>query len=132
MPVYEFDCNACKSRVQLFFRSMNPDKTCVCDRCGSADLQRVFSRFNVGRPPFDASKFDKREFLQGVDYSNPASMANMMRRVNETFQDEPNDYMQEAIERLDHGENVAKVMGVDQGHDHGSHGGDAGGGDGGE
>lgn len=110
---------------------MNPEKTGVCDRCGSADLQRVFSRFSVGRPAFDASKFDKREFLQGVDYSNPASMANMMRRVNETFQDEPNDYMQEAIERLDHGENVAKVMGVDTGHDH-SHGPDSGGGDGGE
>lgn len=131
MPVYEFNCNACKARVQLFFRSMNPEKTGVCDHCGSADLQRVFSRFNVGRPAFDASKFDKRAFLDGVDYMNPTSMANMMRRVNETFQDEPNDYMQEAIERLDHGENVAKVLGVEQ-HDHSSHTGGDGGGDGGE
>ena len=118
MPVYEFSCNACGAKVSLFVKSMSTEAKGACDRCGSAELQRTVSRFSVGRPSFDPSKLDKREMLDGVDYSNPASMAQLFRSMGETFQDEQNDYMDDIIGRLDAGEQVEKAIGMEE-HFHG-------------
>ena len=60
----------------------------TCDRCGSPDLQRLISKVAILRPAFDASKLDKRELLNGVDFQNPASMAQFFRKMGDTFQDE--------------------------------------------
>jgi putative FmdB family regulatory protein len=137
MPVYEFNCQSCGARVSLFFRSINAEAKGVCDRCGSADLQRTVSRFSVGRPPFDPTKLSKQELLDGVDYTNPASMAQFFRRMGETFQDDQNDYMDDIIGRLDSGERVEKAIGMEE-HFHGhaeqpaGYESPAGGGDGGD
>jgi putative FmdB family regulatory protein len=117
MPIYEFSCNACGARVSLFFRSMTSEAKGTCDRCGSPDLTRLISRFAVGRPPVDPTSFNKQEMLDGVDYGDPASMANFFRRMGDTFQDEPNEYMDEIVGRLDHGESVGDTLGIDT-HNH--------------
>ena len=119
MPIYEFRCNACGARVDLFFRSINSEARGTCERCGSADLQRLISKVAILRPPVDPSKFNKQEMLDGVNFENPASMANFFRRMGDTFQDGPNEHMDEIIGRLDHGENVADTLGIDLNHDHG-------------
>lgn len=134
MPIYEFRCKSCNARVSLFFKSMKVDATGNCDRCGSADLVRIFSSFRVLRTPFDVSSFNKKELLDGVNYTDPRSMANMFKRMQETFQDGPDEHMDEMVKRLEYGEAVEKAMdlnmgsnykGDPHGHDHGhSHGGD--------
>ena len=127
MPIYEFRCNACGRRVSLFFRSMSTDATGVCDRCGSPDLSRLVSRVAIVRAPLDPGTLNKAELLDGVDYTDPASMAGFFRRMGESFQDEPNEHMDEIIGRLDHGERVEQALDLHM-HDHG--GGDVhGGGD---
>ena len=133
MPIYEFRCKSCNARVSIFFKSMQVDATGTCERCGSADLIRVFSSFRVLRPAFDIGTFNKKELLDGVNYSDPQSMANMFKRMQDTFQDEPNEHMDEMVKRLEYGEAVEKAMdlnmgsnykGDPHGHDHGhSHGG---------
>ena len=122
MPIYEFRCKACGAKVSLFFRSMRSEVGGVCDRCGSSDLQRLMSSFRVLRAPFNPTSLNKADLLDGVDYSNPASMASMFRRMGDTFQDEPNEHMDEIIGRLDHGEPVEKAldMNTHTGHDHGT------------
>ena len=117
MPIYEFRCNACGKRVSLFFRSMSSDATGVCDRCGSPDLSRLVSRVAIVRAPLDPSSLNKGELLDGVDYTNPASMAAFFRRMGDTFHDEPNEHMDEIIGRLDHGERVEQALELDM-HDH--------------
>jgi hypothetical protein len=103
---------------------MNTDATGTCDRCGSTDLHRLVSRFAVHRPAVNANDLNKDTLLDGVDYSNPASMASFFRRMTDTFQDEPNEHMDEIIGRLDHGEAVEKALDLHthvhgDGHDHG-------------
>ena len=122
MPIYEFRCKSCGARVSLFFRSMQSDATGVCSRCGSADLHRLMSSFRVLRPAFNPESFNKAELLDGVDYTDPASMANMFRRMGDTFQDAPNEHMDELIGRLEQGEPVEKALELDNhaGHDHGA------------
>jgi putative FmdB family regulatory protein len=121
MPIYEFRCNACGKRVSLFFRSMSTDATGVCDRCGSPDLSRLVSRVAIVRAPLDPSTLNKAELLDGVDYSNPASMAGFFRRMGDAFQDESNEHMDEIIGRLDHGEPVHEALDLDM-HSHGEGG----------
>ena len=89
----------------------------MCDRCGSTDLRRLISSFRVMRAPFDPSKLDKRQLLDGIDYSNPASMAQFFKRMGDEFQDEPNEHMDEIIGRLEHGERVEDALQLDM-HDH--------------
>ena len=121
MPIYEFRCNACGKRVSLFFRSMNTDATGVCDGCGSSDLSRLVSRVAVVRGQVDPGTLNKAEMLDGVDYSDPASMAGFFRRMGDSFHDEPNEHMDEIIGRLDHGEPVHKALDLDM-HSHGDGG----------
>ena len=121
MPIYEFRCNACGRRVSLFFRSMSSDATGVCDKCGSSDLSRLVSRVAVVRAPLDPGTLNKAEMLDGVDYTDPASMAGFFRRMGDAFHDEPNEHMDEIIGRLDHGEPVHEALYLHM-HDHGGGG----------
>ena len=132
MPIYEFRCNGCGAKVALFFRSMSSEVKGTCERCGSADLRRLFSSFRVMRPTFDPNTFDKAELLDGVNYTDPSSMANFFRKMQDTFQDAPDEHMDEMVQRLEHGEAVESAMDLNMGanykgdDDHGhSHGGDS-------
>jgi putative FmdB family regulatory protein len=49
VPIYEFRCRACARRQSLFFRTIAKADAAVCEQCGSADLQRLISRFAVVR-----------------------------------------------------------------------------------
>ena len=121
MPVYEHRCNACGAKVSIFSRTISTDVHGTCERCGSTDLSRLISRVAVLHAPVDPKNLNKTELLDGVDYSDPASMANMFRRMGDMFQDESNEHMSELIERLDYGEPVEHALGLDDhaGHDHG-------------
>ena len=132
MPIYEFQCNACGVRLSRFVRTVGADAGGTCDRCGSADLRRLISRVAILRPPVDPGTLSKQELLDGVNYSDPASMASFFRRMQDTFHDEPNEHMDEIVGRLDHGEAVEKALDLhmhshDDGHSHGDVGSAAGG-----
>lgn len=123
MPVYEFRCNACGAKSAVFFRSMVSGAAADCAGCGSSDTRRLFSTFRVLRPAPDPSSLNKAELLDGVNYTNPHSMAQFFRRMGDSFGDEPNEHMDEIVGRLDHGEPVHEALGLDMdshaGHAHG-------------
>ena len=123
MPIYEFRCNACGAKSSAFFRSMTSDAAAACGRCGSADTRRLFSTFRVRTPGPGPDQLNKAELLDGIDYTNPHSMAQFFRKMGTAFDDAPNEHMDEIVGRLDHGEPVHKAMGLDMddhaGHSHG-------------
>ena len=132
MPIYEFQCNACGARVSRFVRVMGADAAGTCDRCGSSDLRRLVSRVAILRAPLDPGTLNKAELLDGVNYTDPASMASFFRRMQDSFHDEPNEHMDEIVGRLDHGEAVEKALDLHMhahgdGHTHGDDGSAAGG-----
>src|SRR5687767_5481323 len=110
MPVYEFRCDACGASLSLFVRSMTSEVNGACDRCGSPDLQRIFSRFAIVRGPVDPKTLNKNELLDGVNYTDPASMASFFHRMQDAFHDEPNEHMDELVKRLEYGEPVARAL----------------------
>lgn len=75
----------------------------------------------MAKPGVD--QLNKQELLDGVNYTDPQSMASFFRKMGTEFQDEPNEHMDEIIGRLDHGEPVHKALDLDMdshaGHGHG-------------
>jgi putative FmdB family regulatory protein len=48
MPVYEYACDQCGKRFELFVRSVSSSSSPVCPHCGSADVHKAISLFGVG------------------------------------------------------------------------------------
>ena len=72
MPIYEFVCNACKSPVSVFVRSMSSELNPTCDKCGSTDLARQISQVSI--PKFGGAG------SEGFDMNDP-EMAAMMQQM---------------------------------------------------
>ena len=62
MPIYEYRCNGCGRRVQLFFRSFSAVQSGSCPHCGSTDLARAPSRVAIVR-----SESARQEILADPD-----------------------------------------------------------------
>ncbi|MBE9507339.1 MAG: zinc ribbon domain-containing protein [Chloroflexi bacterium] len=48
MPVYEYCCDECGERFELFVRSVAHKATPVCPRCGSPEVRKAISLFGIG------------------------------------------------------------------------------------
>jgi putative FmdB family regulatory protein len=123
MPIYEFYCEACNTIFNFFSRRINTEKVPVCPKCGKA-LQRQMSTFAVvGRareendelpPGFDESKMERAmgELMQeaeNINEEDPRQMAQFMRKFTEKSGLNLGDGMEEAIARLEAGEDPEKI-----------------------
>jgi len=48
MPIFEYKCNKCGQRTEFLEKSGGKGKH-VCEKCGSSDMQKLFSGFSVGQ-----------------------------------------------------------------------------------
>lgn len=50
MPIYEFQCTDCGEKKEILFRKNDEKIEMKCDKCGSANLQRILSSANFAVP----------------------------------------------------------------------------------
>jgi putative FmdB family regulatory protein len=89
MPLYEYRCTSCKKRVTILTLRASEAVDAVCDRCGARTLERLMSRFAMGRS--DESRLDSLadpSHLSGLDEKDPASVARWMKRMSREMGDE--------------------------------------------
>ena len=116
MPIYEYRCADCARKVSVFFRSFNAVTDPVCPRCGGTQLTRLMSRVAVLRGTggdngdFDDDGGDFDTFLDGVDENDPRSVARAMRRMSDEMGEPIEPEMQEALTRMEAGEDPERVM----------------------
>lgn len=110
MPVYEFACNACGARTSLFVRSVRSPVAASCQRCGSQDLRRLISRVTVLRSAGGGSLDD----LEGLDESDPRSLARWARRLREELGEDAGPEFDEMVQRLERGEPLEDGLGDDE------------------
>jgi putative FmdB family regulatory protein len=48
MPVYEYACDECGERFDVFFRSITQRTSPCCPKCGSDKVRKALSLFGVG------------------------------------------------------------------------------------
>ena len=84
MPIYEFRCRACRKKTTTLVLSRDKVTEVRCQHCGSADLEKLWSRF--ASPKGEEARLDALaddSSLAGLDENDPASMAKLMKRMGE-------------------------------------------------
>lgn len=125
MPVYEFYCSDCHAIFNFLSRKVNTEKCPTCPRCGRPQLDRQVSRFAISknRPESDAeglpAGMDEEKMEQvmmslagemdGIDENDPRAMAKFMRRFTEMTGMNLGDEAQEAMYRLEAGEDPEQI-----------------------
>ncbi len=125
MPIYEFYCRDCHTIYSFLARGTAPGAP-KCPKCGRAELDRQMSRFAISKglkesdsqdDPFagvDESKMEEAMMKMAGEFENaneddPRAMAQMMRKLFDATGLEPNGTIQEAIRRMESGEDPDKV-----------------------
>jgi putative FmdB family regulatory protein len=126
MPIYEFYCSDCHTIYNFFARRPDTSKQPACPRCGRPQLERRLSRFAISRGTKPSSEsdelpadFDEAKMEQvlaemesetgGADEEDPRQMARMMRRLSEATGMNLGPHMEEAIRRMEAGEDPDEV-----------------------
>lgn len=126
MPIYEFYCGDCHTVFSFLSRTVNTTKRPDCPRCGRPKLERRVSRFAISKgqmkpsepdqpmPDLDESKMEQvMEQLageaEGMNEDDPRQMARMMRKLYEGTGLPLNEKMEEAVRRLEAGEDPEKI-----------------------
>jgi len=134
VPIYEFYCSDCHMVFNFFARRVNTTKRPKCPHCGRPKLERKISRFAVSRgkkdkdsekgptedgaddlpPGFDEAKFEKAmeqlaSEADGLNEDDPRQAAHLMRRLYESTGMKLNDRMEEAIRRMESGEDPDRI-----------------------
>jgi putative FmdB family regulatory protein len=139
MPIYEYYCADCKRKVNVFFRSFSAAENAsavACPRCGSSNLRRRSSRVRVlkhgstsASSDFGADDDDlggddddmgdmgdmggmggMGQMMAGMDENDPRSIARFARRVQTESGEQMDPEMDEALTRIERGEDPDKVL----------------------
>ena len=125
MPVYEFYCADCHAIFNFLSHQINTGKRPSCPRCGRPDLERQVSSFAISknRPEADAdglpAGMDEASMeqammalageMEGMDENDPKAMARVMRKFTEMTGMNLGDEAQEAMRRLEAGEDPEQI-----------------------
>jgi len=124
MPIYEFYCENCNTIYNFFSKSVNTTKIPMCPGCKTYKLSRQVSVFAVaGRAkeggdademPFDESKMEKAmQMLEreagNINEEDPRQAAALMRKLSDAAGINLGSGMDEAIRRLEKGENPDSI-----------------------
>jgi len=127
MPIYEFYCRHCHRVLSFLSRAVNTDKTPSCPRCGRGDLARRASAFAISKgrkeepkpesppgPDIDEARLEKAmEALAGdldsLDENDPKQGAHLMRRLFSATGLPIQGGMEEALKRMEAGEDPEKI-----------------------
>jgi putative FmdB family regulatory protein len=117
MPIYEYECGACRRRVSLLVRSLSAAASAACPRCGGTGLTRLMSRFSTIKSE-DArleSLADSASYGD-LDENDPTSVARFMKKMGREFGDDLGDDFDSAMdEAMAEGEGGAGVEGAGEG-----------------
>lgn len=138
MPIYEFLCPACNRVFSFLVKSTSERHEPTCPKCGGRDMRRRLSRFAVtgvqrkscgrvgaraetaaapadrGSDPLDNPQVEA-EMTQlmadadGIDENDPRQLGRLMRRMTEITGEAVEPEMEEAMRRLEAGEDPEKI-----------------------
>jgi len=123
MPVYEYYCAGCHTIFNFLSRRVNTNKKPACPGCGKPDLEKQVSPFAIsrnlpeqadGRPEIDESRLEQAMMalageMEQMDENDPKVMANFMRRFSSMTGIELGDGAEEALSRLEDGEDPDQI-----------------------
>jgi len=111
MPTYDFICNSCQKRFEVFLTyNEYGKKTVHCEFCNSADVRRRMTKVRIaktndGRLESMAGELDD---LEGME-DDPAAFGHMMRKMGKEMGEELPAEFDEVVERLEAGQSPEEI-----------------------
>lgn len=129
MPIYEYLCPDCHRIYSFLVRRLDDEREPRCPRCGARDLRKQISRFAVlrastrqesggeggGDDPLDDPRVEREmmRLMQEIesvgDDEDPRQIGRIMRRMHEISGEPLDERTEEAIRRLEAGEDPERV-----------------------
>lgn len=100
MPIYEYECQACRKRFSLLILHPSTDGVPKCTKCGGVELERLMSRF--GTVTTDEDRMEKLadpSALGGLNENDPASVARWAKRIGKEMGDEAGEGFDEMVDQ---------------------------------
>ena len=110
MPSYEYHCNACHKRFEVFMTYANYGyQKITCPACGSADIRRRISRVRI-------AKSDDNRLEDMVDPSqlagledDPKALGSLMRKMGDELGEDVGPEFDEVVSRLEKGQDPEQI-----------------------
>jgi putative FmdB family regulatory protein len=126
MPIYEFYCETCNTVYKFLSKRINTDIIPDCPQCRSIKLSRQVSLFNTGAgaenpdtaegmmPDIDEDKMERAMNMiareaENINEDDPRQATSLMRKLSDAAGLEMSANMEEALSRIEQGEDPDKV-----------------------
>jgi putative FmdB family regulatory protein len=99
MPIFEFRCGDCGRKTTALVLSRERVNEVRCSRCGSANLEKLYSRFAT--PKSEEARLDSLadpSALGDLDENDPKSMARWMKKFGKEMGEDVGDDLDQAME----------------------------------
>jgi putative FmdB family regulatory protein len=129
MPIFEYLCDDCNRVFSFLVKNPAAAKEPACPKCGATGLRKMISSFAIGaqrqsaapaavdgdgNDPLDDPRVE-REMMklmndaEGIDENDPRQLGRLMRRMGEITGEPLDGEMEEAVRRLESGEDPEKI-----------------------
>ena len=99
MPIYEFECQDCHRKTTALVMVRARLGEVRCRKCGSANLERLFSRFAT--PKSEDARLESLadpSAIGDIDENDPKSVARFMKKMGKEMGEDLGGDVDEAIE----------------------------------
>jgi len=111
MPTYDFICNACNQRFDVFMTFSEYGKKAVnCAHCNSKNVRRRMTKVRIAKS--EESRMDSmaNDFsgIEGLE-DDPKAMGRMMRKMGREMGEELPPEFDEVVDRLESGQSPEEI-----------------------
>ena len=111
MPTYDFICNACEKRFEIFLTFSEYGKKVVhCAHCESTNVRRRMTKVRIARSDENRLESAANDFsgLEGLE-DDPKALGRMMRKMGgEMGEDLPPEF-NDVVDRLEAGQSPEEI-----------------------
>jgi putative FmdB family regulatory protein len=101
MPIFEYQCQSCRKKTSALVMSRARESEVRCKHCGSADLEKLWSRFSS--PKSEDARLESMadpSALGGIDENDPRSVAKFMKKMGQEMGEDVGDIEQAMEEEM--------------------------------
>lgn len=111
MPTYDFICNDCNQRFDVFLTFAEyGKKTVKCSLCGSKNVRRRMTKVRVAKSEESRMESMADDFsgFEGLE-DDPKAMGRMMRKMGKEMGEELPPEFNEVVDRLEKGQSPEEI-----------------------
>ncbi|HET9907149.1 MAG TPA: zinc ribbon domain-containing protein [Anaerolineales bacterium] len=111
MPTYDFICNNCTQRFDIFLTFAEyGKKTVTCAHCGSKNVRRRMTKVRIAKSEESRmdSMADDFSGFEGLE-NDPQAMGRMMRKMGKEMGEDMPPEFDEVVDRLEKGQSPEDI-----------------------